>query len=71
MSKAGHIDENIYWTLGNRFAQTRWQSLKPAFELEFAQYVDQALMTTDENGPYKDWLESGFSGGSENNESTP
>ena len=66
-----HIDENIYWTLGNRFAQTRWQTLKSAFEPEFAQYVDQALMTTDENGTYKDWLESGFSGGSENNESTP
>ena len=66
-----HIDVNIYWILGNRFAQARWHSFKSVFEPEFAQYVDQALMTTDENGTYKDWLESGFSGGAENNESTP
>ncbi len=65
-----HIDEDIYWILGNRFAQTRWQTNKSSFESEFAQYVDQALTDIDENSTYTDWLESGFSGDSENSEST-
>ena len=64
-----HIDEDIYWALGNRFAQTRWQTYKSSFESEFAQYVDQALINTDENSTYRDWLESGFSGDSERSES--
>ncbi len=64
-----HIDEDIYWVLGSRFAQTRWQTNKSSFESEFAQYVDQALINIDENSTYRDWLESGFSGDSENSES--
>jgi hypothetical protein len=65
-----HIDENASWTLGYRFAQTRWQSLKSVYEPEFARYVDQALVDIDENFTYKMWLESGFSGGSETSELT-
>ncbi len=67
-----HIDENIYWTLGNRFAQTRWQAFRSSsiFELEFANYVDQALTDIDENSTYTDWLESGFSGEAEPSDST-
>ena len=56
-----HIDENIGWTLGNRFAQTYWQISKPVFEPEFAQYVDKALGNVDQNATYSEWLESGFS----------
>ncbi len=65
-----HIDEDIYWVLGSRFAQTRWQTNKSSFESEFAQYVDQALINIDENSTYRDWLESGFSDDSEKSEST-
>ncbi len=65
-----HIDENIYWTLGNRFAQTRWHAVKSSFEPDFAHYIDQALADIDENSMYTDWLESGFSGDSEHSDST-
>ena len=65
-----HIDENIYWSLGNRFAQTRWQAFKSTFEPEFAIYVDQALKNIDENSTYRDWFESGFPGDSEHSDST-
>ena len=66
-----HIDANISWTLGNRFAQDYWQIAKSYFEPEFAQFVDQALTNIDENSTYNEWLESGFSGDSEHGESTP
>jgi hypothetical protein len=58
-----HIDENIDWTLGNRFAQGFWQASKSAFEPEFARYVDQALRGVNENATQSWWLESGFSSG--------
>jgi len=64
-----HIDVNIYWILGNRFAQTRWHAFKSTFEPEFVQYIDQALTSIDENSTYRDWLESGFSEDSEQSES--
>jgi hypothetical protein len=66
-----HIDENIGWTLGNRFAQSYWQISKSAFEPEFAQFVDQALANSDQDSTYREWLESGFSGDSEHGDSTP
>jgi len=65
-----HIDENIGWTLGNRFAQEYWQITKSAFEPEFAQYIDQALTNIDENSTYREWLEYGFSSDSEHSDST-
>ena len=65
-----HIDHNIGWTLGNRFAQQYWQIAKSVFEKEFVQYIDQALTNIDENSTYREWLESGFSGDSEDSEST-
>ena len=65
-----HIDHNIGWTLGNRFAQQYWQIAKSVFEQEFVQYIDQALTNIDENSTYREWLESGFSGNSEDSEST-
>ena len=65
-----HIDENIGWTLGNRFAQAYWKISKSVFEPEFAQFVDQALTNSDENSTYREWLDSGFSGESELSDST-
>ena len=65
-----HIDHNIGWTLGNRFAQQYWQIAKSTFEQEFVQYIDQALTNIDENSTYREWLESGFSGDSEDSEPT-
>jgi hypothetical protein len=65
-----HIDQNIGWTLGNRFAQQYWQIAKSVFEQELVQYIDQALTNIDENSTYREWLESGFSGDSEDSEST-
>ncbi|MBN2412268.1 hypothetical protein JXQ31_11300 [candidate division KSB1 bacterium] len=56
-----HINENISWTLGNRFAQKTWQITKYCFEIEFAQYVDQALVKIDDNSTYNEWLQLGFS----------
>ena len=66
-----HIDENVGWTLGNRFAQKYWQIAKAGYEPEFAQYIDQALTNIDENSTYSEWLEFGYSGDSEHSESTP
>ena len=65
-----HIDQNIGWTLGNRFAQEYWEISKSVFEPEFAQFVDQAHTNSDENSTYREWLESGFSGDSEHSDST-
>ena len=65
-----HIDENIGWTLGYRFAQGYWQISKSAFEPEFAQYIDQALTNIDENSTYSEWLEYGILGDSERSDST-
>jgi hypothetical protein len=63
-----HIDENIGWTLGNRFARKLWESSKPAFEPEFAQYVDQALVNVDDSETFGWWLAIGFSGEPTDNE---
>ncbi len=65
-----HIDENVGWTLGNRFAQKYWQITKSAFEPEFAQYIDQALTNIAENSTYSEWLEYGILGDSERSDST-
>ncbi len=65
-----HIDENIGWTLGNRFAQAYWQISKSVFEPEFARYVDQARGNVDKNATHSEWLESGFSSGAVSDEST-
>lgn len=35
-----HIQENIGWTLGNRFALAVFNSNRDAFEFEFVDYVD-------------------------------
>jgi uncharacterized membrane-anchored protein YhcB (DUF1043 family) len=63
-----HIDENISWTLGNRFAQKTWQITKSCFEIKFAQYVDQALVNIDDNATYNEWLKLGFSSRSKKSE---
>ena len=63
-----HIDENIGWTLGNRFARKLWESSKSVFELEFVQHVDQALVNVDDNETYGWWLAMGFSGEPTDNE---
>ncbi len=52
-----HIDENISWCLGNRFAQEVWRTTKSAFESELANYVDQALTNVSETDTYNYWLE--------------
>ena len=65
-----HIDENIGWTLGNRFAQRYWSVSSAVFEPEFTEYVDSAITTIDEQSTYKEWLDSGFSRDSEHNDST-
>ncbi len=65
-----HIDENIGWTLGNRFAQAYWQISKSVFEPEFARYVDQARGKVEKNATHSEWLKSGFSSGAVSDEST-
>ena len=56
-----HVDENVAWTLGSRYARARWDDLKIPFEREFSDYVDRALANTDDNYSYYDeWLDSGF-----------
>jgi len=65
-----HIDQNVGWTLGNRFAQRYWSVSRSVFEPEFAQYVDGAITTIDEESTYQEWLDSGFSHDSEQSKST-
>ena len=60
-----HIDENVGWTLGNKFAQRYWKVSSSVFEPEFTEYVDNAVVTIDEQSTYKEWLDSGFSRDSE------
>ena len=60
-----HIEENIAYTLGNRFAQTTWHRNKFVFERKFAQHIDKALVNIDENATYEEWLQSGFPSESE------
>ena len=65
-----HVDENAGWTLGNRFAQRYWRVSSSVFEPEFSAYVDNAIMTIDEQSTYKEWLDSGYSRDSEQDQLT-
>ena len=52
------IDEEARWFLGNTFGRLWWQRVaRSYFEPEFADYVDQAVTSADDQGPYRSWLE--------------
>ena len=50
-----HIQENIDWTLGNRFALAVYNSNRDAFETEFVDYVDRLLGEVSEDSTYLWW----------------
>lgn len=50
-----HIQENIDWTLGNRFALGVYNSNRDAFEAEFVDYVDTLLAEVSEESTYLWW----------------
>ena len=50
-----HIQENINWTLGNRFALAVYNSNRDAFETEFVNYVDELLGEVSEDSTYLWW----------------
>jgi hypothetical protein len=51
-----HIQENIDWTLGSRFALAVYNSNRDAFETEFVEYVDGLLGGVSEDGTYLWWI---------------
>ncbi|TDG11296.1 hypothetical protein E2F43_18745 [Seongchinamella unica] len=53
-----HIQENIDWTLGNRFALTVYNMNREAFEVEFVDYVDSLLGEVSEDGTYLWWTKT-------------
>ena len=50
-----HIRENIGWTLGSKFAKEVWEQNRPAYEPEFADYVDTLLQDVADNGTVAWW----------------
>jgi hypothetical protein len=52
------IDDDIFFTLGYRFAQEFWQESKSLFEPEFVEYVDQKIQSVDANANYQWWLDT-------------
>ena len=52
------IDEEIGFTLGNRYAQAFWHTVKGIFEPELAEYIDARLPDVSENQTYRWWLDT-------------
>ncbi len=52
------IDDDISYTLGNRFAQEFWRATKHIFEPELVQYVDEILPEVDTDASYQWWLDT-------------
>ncbi len=52
------IDDDISYTLGNRFAQEFWRTTKHIFEPELVQYVDEKLPDVDTDASYQWWLDT-------------
>jgi hypothetical protein len=50
------IDDDIFFTLGYRFAQEFWRETRNLFEPEFVEYVDQRLRSVDPNANYQLWV---------------
>jgi len=50
-----HVRENVDWTLGSKFAKKVWEQNRPAYEPEFADYVDSLLPNVADNGTVSWW----------------
>jgi len=53
-----YIDDDIGYTLGNRFALAFWESSKENFEPELVEYVDEKLVGMNTNATYDWYLET-------------
>ena len=53
-----YIDDDISYTLGNRFAQELWRTHKKLFEPVLVQYVDELLPDVDTDATHQWWLDT-------------